>query len=118
MHPSCVVVHWNVVHLLNLNDGVLDRPCLLRANFKGHRGLSHLVGHSVYFFIVFAKQFGNATSLRVAVAQESLLSVPHGRCSIAVEGLVYSAAFLSTLRHRGTTRQVLVRCVLTYLLGI
>ena len=116
LHSSSVVSgSLEVMHLLNLYNGMLNRPCLLLANFKRYRLLSHFVGYSVNFFIVFAKQFGNSTSLSVTIAQKFLLSVAHSRSSIAVEGLIDSAAFWRTLRHRGTTRQVLVRCVLTYL---
>ena len=81
------------MHLLNLYNGVLNRPCLLLANFKRYRLLSDLVGSSVNFFIVFAKQFGNSTSLSVTVAQELLLRMAHSRSSIAVKGMIDSVAF-------------------------
>ena len=81
------------MNLLNLNNGVLNRPCLLLADFKRYRLMSHFVGYSVNFFIVFAKQFGNSTSLSVTIAQKFLLSMAQGRSSIAIEGLIDSATF-------------------------
>ena len=97
---SCVMVDWKVMHLLNLNNSMLYRPCLLLANLKRHRLLSDLCSRSLNLIIILAEQFCNPTSLSVTIAQEFFLRIIHDRGSMPVESSINSAAFLRTLCHR------------------